>query len=43
MEDSVERPVSPSDRGEPGEKRSGEFDDTVPRKSDEDVVDASPA
>lgn len=32
MESSVERSISPSDRSELGEKRSGDFDDAVPRK-----------
>lgn len=32
MESSVERPISPSDRSETGEKRSGDFEETVPRK-----------
>lgn len=32
MESSEERCISPSDRCEVGEKRSGEFDDPIPRK-----------
>lgn len=32
MESSEERPLSPTDRCEVGEKRSGEFDDPIPRK-----------
>lgn len=32
MESKVERPTTPGTRSEAGEKRSGDFDDVVPRK-----------